>query len=318
MPRSSRFSPRLPQLDRRVRRAVAVLLVAVCFAASASAVPPQFAPWMNGVRSDEQALQIQAIDTDSYVIRESFTESANAPFVYLLFGAEQALLLDTGEGQWPIREAVDYLISDWLARNDRESITLIVAHSHSHSDHHGADSAFASRPHTTVVGLHPEEVAKFFGVAHWPEDTVTYDLGGRPLDVIPTPGHEAAHIAIYDRRTKTLLSGDSILPAHVLIPLDEFATFRASIGRLAAFARQHDVETVLGAHVEMSAQPGKDFELGATSHPNEHALPLKVGALFELESSLKAMGDSPEMQMHDDFAIVPLPHEVLAPYELHD
>ena len=295
-----------------------ILLATALFSGSAAAAPPRFEAWMNGTQAGEPPLQMQSIDPDTFVIRQSFIESANAPFVYLLFGTEKALLLDTGDAKWPIREAVDYLISDWLARNDRSAIELVVAHSHSHSDHHANDAAFAGRPQTSIVGLHPEEVAKFFGVAHWPEDTVTYDLGGRALTIIPTPGHEAAHIAIHDPRTKALLSGDSILPVHVLIPLDEFGTFRASIERLATFARGHDVETLLGAHVEMAAQPGKDFELGAASHPKEHALPLKVDALFELESALEAMGDRPEMQMHDEFAIVPLPHEVLAPYELHD
>lgn len=302
----------------RLKLVRCVFFCGALIAIAAAADSPHFEPWINGVEDSEPALQVQAIDRDTFVIRESFKASANAPFVYLLFGSDEALLIDTGDGEWPIRAAVDRIITDWLAQEHRASISLVVAHSHSHSDHHAGDREFYDRPDTVVVGLHPADVAAFFGIEHWPQDAAAYDLGGRLLDVIPTPGHEAAHIAVYDRRTKTLFSGDSVLPAHVLIPLDEFDTFRASIERLAAFARRNGIETILGGHVEMSAQPRKDFDLGAESHPDERALPLDIDALFELESALRAMEETPRVEMHGSFAIVPLPHEVLAPYELRN
>ena len=99
-----------------------ILLATALFSGSAAAAPPRFEAWMNGTQAGEPPLQMQSIDPDTFVIRQSFIESANAPFVYLLFGTEKALLLDTGDAKWPIREAVDYLISDWLARNDRSLV----------------------------------------------------------------------------------------------------------------------------------------------------------------------------------------------------
>ncbi len=49
-------------------------------------------------------------------------------------------------------------------------------------------------------------------IAKWPEDAGTIDLGGRLIDVLAIPGHDQASIALYDRRTGLLLTGDSLYP----------------------------------------------------------------------------------------------------------
>jgi glyoxylase-like metal-dependent hydrolase (beta-lactamase superfamily II) len=55
----------------------------------------------------------------------------------------------------------------------------VVAHTHAHGDHVAGDGQFADRPATTVVGTQGESVRSSFGFAHWPGDSVTFDLGGR-------------------------------------------------------------------------------------------------------------------------------------------
>lgn len=57
----------------------------------------------------------------------------------------------------------------------------------------------------------------FFGIAHWPEEIVPYDLGGRVLDIISIPGHDVNSIAVYDRQTGVLLTGDSLYPGRVYV-----------------------------------------------------------------------------------------------------
>ncbi len=44
--------------------------------------------WIHGAR-DEPAVQVQAYDEHTYVIRQSKATSYEAPFIYLLFGNEQ-------------------------------------------------------------------------------------------------------------------------------------------------------------------------------------------------------------------------------------
>jgi glyoxylase-like metal-dependent hydrolase (beta-lactamase superfamily II) len=261
-------------------------------------------------------MQVQQIDADTFAIRQGFASSTQAPFMYLLFGSERALLIDSGDQTPPIRETIDGLISNWLRLKGRDAIPLVVAHSHAHNDHHAGDAAFVNRPDTTIVGLRPRQVAAFFRIEKWPEQIVSYDLGDRRLEVIPAPGHEDAHIVIHDGKTKLLFTGDVVLPGHVLVPFEKFDTFRASVDRLAAFAARREVAALLGGHIEMSMRPGEAYAIDAVSHPGEHGLLLPVTALIELQAALRGMSARPTEQPHDQFVITPLPHAVLAPYEL--
>ena len=169
------------------------------------------------------------------------------------------------------------------------------------------DPEFQRRPDTTVVGLTPDDVAEFFGLAGWPNTVGRFDLGGRVLDIIPTPGHQPAHIMLFDERTGLLLSGDTLYPGRLYIPSNHFAEFRESIDRVAAFTRDREVSDILGCHVEMSQQPGVDYPVDATSHPDERALELPYADLLELQRSLHGMGDTAVREVHRDFVVFPVP-----------
>src|SRR5687768_1921932 len=172
-------------------RALALALCLALAAAPAAAKGP-FQPWIGGTTATEPLTQVQRYDADTYVIRQSVRTNFEAPFLYLLFGKERALLLDSGAGGLKIRPEVDAVIDRWLAERKRQSIPLVVAHTHGHGDHRAGDAEFRERPDTTVVGLTAPEVAAFFGIKDWPNGIARFDLGGRALDVIPTPGHQPA------------------------------------------------------------------------------------------------------------------------------
>jgi hydroxyacylglutathione hydrolase len=127
------------------------------------------------------------------------------------------------------------------------------------------------------------------------------------LDIIPTPGHHPSHIMVFDERTRLLLSGDTLYPGRLYVPMNQFAAYRDSVDRVADFTKTRRVSHILGAHVEMTQKPGKDFPMEAPSHPNEHVLELPYSALGELKAAVDAMGDKPAYQAHDDFIIFPLP-----------
>jgi glyoxylase-like metal-dependent hydrolase (beta-lactamase superfamily II) len=288
-------------------------LIALMVPAAGHAEPSLFKPWINGVSPDEPQMQVQRYDADTYVIRQSIRTNFEGPFLYLLFGRDRALLLDSGAGGLTIRPTIDRVIAEWAAAHGRASIPLVVAHSHSHGDHHQGDAEFKNRPQTQVVGLNPEDVARFFNIAHWPIDIVQYDLGGRVLDIIPAPGHQRAHIFVFDRRTRLLLSGDSIGPYRLYFPSDQFTTYRDSIDRVAAFAKDKHVSHILGAHIEMTRTPGELITDEAASHPDERALELPYSDLPELQAALHAMGDTPRREAQRDFVIFPLPPQPTAP-----
>ncbi|HEY2357767.1 MAG TPA: MBL fold metallo-hydrolase [Phenylobacterium sp.] len=286
----------------------AVLLAAALLALPAAvSARPVFQPWIDGTQAAEPQMQVQRYDADTFVIRQSVKTNFEAPFLYLLFGKDRALLLDTGAGGLKVRPTIDGVIADWLKAHHRSSIPLVVAHSHSHGDHHAGDAEFKDRPDTVVVGLAASEVAAFFKIADWPHDVVKFDLGGRVLDIVPTPGHQQSHIMVFDEKDRLLLSGDTLYPGRLYVPTDQFAAFRDSIDRIVAFTKERRVSHILGAHVEMTQAPGKDFADRVPTHPNERALELPYADLLELQAAVHKMGETPVRDVHDDFIVFPVP-----------
>jgi glyoxylase-like metal-dependent hydrolase (beta-lactamase superfamily II) len=233
------------------------------------------------------AFRVAAYNADFFILRQPACTNYEKPFLYLIFGRDRALLFDTGAPTIDVATPVDTLIRQWLARNGKSSLNLIVAHSHAHSDHVAGDSQFVKRPGATVVGRDTASVRAFFGIARWPTDMGTIELGGRVLDVIAIPGHQPASIALYDRRTGIMLTGDTFYPGRLYVR--DTAAFAASIDRLARFVRGHEVTHLLGAHVEQTKTPFVDYPIGTKDQPNEHGLDLTPAQLFELDSAVQSM-----------------------------
>src|SRR6185295_11887687 len=106
---------------------------------------------------------------------------------------------------------------------------------------------------------------------HWPDEVVTFDLGGRVLEVTGIPGHQESAIAVFDPRTGVLLTGDSVYRGRLYAP--DAVGFAASTERLAAFARQRPVTQVLGCHIELAAD-GREYPTGTRWQPEEAPLPM--------------------------------------------
>jgi glyoxylase-like metal-dependent hydrolase (beta-lactamase superfamily II) len=253
--------------------------------------------WIDGTDPDEPAIQVHPFEPDTWILRQSLRTHWEAPFLYLLCGEKKALLLDTGAGGAPVRETVDGLLAG-------RKVELVVAHSHAHPDHVAGDATFTERPDTTVVGVAPAEVARHFGLEGWPEGSAPFDLGGRIVDVIPIPGHEASSIALYDRRTRLLLTGDSLYPGRLYVR--DFDAYLASVERLVAFTESNPVAWMLGTHIEMTREPKRDFPRAAPEHRDERKLQLERAHLLELRDALRAMRDSPRREAHDDFIVYPV------------
>jgi len=293
---------RLPMLSS----SLALTLAAFALPSGAAAAEPLFAPWIDGASESEPIMQVQQVDPDTFVIRQSIRTNFEGPFLYLLFGTDKVLLLDTGAGGLQVRPTIDKVIADWCAAHGRSSIKLVVAHSHSHGDHHMGDEEFKARPDTDVIGLLPTAVAAYFGISGWPREIATFDLGGRPLSIIPTPGHEPAHIMVYDPKTQLLLSGDTLYPGRLYVPANWAGVYSESVDRLAEFVRTHPVSHLLGAHIEMTTTPGKDYEHEAPIHAKEHVLELPPEAAYELQRVAGSAGDSSKHTVTDDFIVVPV------------
>jgi len=113
-------------------------------------------------------IQVHACDEHTYILRQNKAVHYEAPFVFLLFGASRAMLLDTGATAnpqfFPLRAVVDSIIDGWLARHPHpDDYGLLVLHTHSHGDHVAADGQFADRPNTEVIGAKRDPAWRYFG-----------------------------------------------------------------------------------------------------------------------------------------------------------
>jgi len=256
--------------------------------------------------------QIHEYNPNLIILRQSGCTDAEMPFLYLFFGKDRALLWDTGSRNGDLVPTLRHVVHDWLERNNRQSITLIVAHSHAHSDHTWGDPAVQAMNDPDIpiqfVAPNVEAVTKFFNIDPWPTGLGQVDLGGRVLNIIPIPGHEKSAIALYDRQTGIVLSGDNLYPGRLYV--EDFKAYKASTERLIAFLQGKPVAYVLGNHIEETSTPFKDFPIGSIYHPGEHRLQLCFGDLLELEDGLKSMQNDPHRLAFADFTIWPLdPHE---------
>ena len=247
--------------------------------------------------------QIHEYNPNFYILRESGCIHYEKPFLYLLFGSERAMLVDTGAGASDAAAVTHKLIARWLAREKRERIPLIVVHTHAHGDHTAGDKGFADMPDTTLVPASVEADSKAFGIENWPDSVGSIDLGNRIIDVIPIPGHQAAHVAYYDRRTGILHTGDHLYPGRLYVT--DFAAYLASTRRLVQFTATRPIAHIVGCHIEQSDTPFVDYPVGTRYQPHEHPLALGRGELLELLAGLEAMQAKPERAWFRDFTIWP-------------
>ncbi len=265
--------------------------------------------WIHGARCRtrcaDPAIQVHRHDAHTFILRQSMAVSYEAPFLYLLFGNDRALLLDTGATAdatlFPLRRTVDELMNGWLGENPRTGYQLVVAHSHAHADHLAGDGQFAGRPDTVLVGSAEPEVRAFFGLTDDPDDLATFDLGCRTLRVISCPGHHPTSIAIFDRWTGWLLTGDTVYPGRLYVK--DYPAFVASIDRLSQFASRNPVGAILGCHIEMTMTARHDYPIGVTFQPDERPLPLTVDQLLRVRDATHAVADRPGAHAFDDVVI---------------
>jgi glyoxylase-like metal-dependent hydrolase (beta-lactamase superfamily II) len=193
---------------------------------------------------------------------------------YLIVGNKRALLFDTGMGISDIKEVTTELTN----------LPIIVLNSHTHDDHvggnwefstiYGVDTDFTRKNalgsrEDAQADITPDQIcgtlpngfdAKAYATRPWriaayTHDGDRFDLGGRTIEVIATPGHTPDAISLIDRANGLLFTGDTYYPAPIWLfrPETNLDAYATSIRRLAALAPQ--VRLVLGAHNFPVASP---------------------------------------------------------------
>ena len=253
--------------------------------------------------------EVHEYNPDFYIIRESGCVNYEKPFLYLLFGQNRAILFDSGSGEVTIAPMIVRTVTNWLSRNGKSTIELIVAHTHAHEDHIAGDTQLSQLKSasikTTVIPIDVKASQAFFKISKWPESFGSVDLGDRVIDVIPIPGHDYLSIAYYDRQTGVLLTGDTPCPGRLYIDLADFSEFKKSVQRMIAFTQGKIVTHVFGAHVEETRTPYLEYPFGTIYQPDEHELSLSRAHLLELKGALDEMGNKPVTRAMSDYTISP-------------
>ena len=232
----------------------------------------------------QEPLQVHRYEAQTFILRQSPCADFEANFIYLLIGSDKALLIDTGAVADPKPMPLAKTILELLPEKNHQKLPLLVVHTHRHLDHRAGDPQFASFSSTQVVPFNLDGVRAFFGFINWPNGIGHVDLGGRTVDVIPTPGHNETHVAFYDDRTGILFSGDFLMPARLLI--DDAAAYHESALRVIDFLKTRPLTHILGGHIELNAA-GRAYRFGSHYHPNEHRLELVRADLTALPAAFE-------------------------------
>jgi hydroxyacylglutathione hydrolase len=251
--------------------------------------------------------QVQEYNPDFYILRQSGCFHYEKPFLYLIFGDNKALLEDTGvpsladKSIMPTASVIMGLMAKWAEKKNHAPVSLVVIHSHAHGDHVAADPQFQAMSNVQFIAATPAEVSKATGIAKWPTDLGKIDLGNRVIDIIPIPGHNEASIALYDRLTGNLMTGDSLYPGR--LGVQDFAAYKASAQRLADFVSDRPIAHVLGTHIEQTKTPYLDYPRGTQYQPEEHSLALTRAHVIELNEAFIAMSGAPKKMAFPEFTV---------------
>ncbi|MEM6708054.1 MAG: MBL fold metallo-hydrolase [Pseudomonadota bacterium] len=264
--------------------------------------------WIHGSKSavdnTDPPVQVHEYNAHTFILRENKAINYEGAFMYLFFGNGQVMLIDQGSTSsaalFPLREVVDGVIADWAAKHRVPEPELIVANSHLHGDHYAAWNQFVDRPNTVMVGLTHEEVMDFWGFTNFPEERITFDLGGRTLIVTGSPGHQGSELSLYDPWTDLLYTGDMFYRGRLY--LDDWDAWAASIKRLGAIADEYPVAHLINNHIEMTTTPGVDYPIGTTWQPNEPPMEM-TRAMLDVALEATDTISKPGIYIFDDFMI---------------
>jgi hydroxyacylglutathione hydrolase len=265
--------------------------------------------WIHGSPSakhnTDPDIQVHPYDEHTVILRQNMAIDYEAPFLFLLFGEERAVLIDTGATAsaeyFPLRRVVDEVMDTWLAGHPRDRYELVVLHTHPHGDHIAGDGQFTDRPGTEVVDAALDSAWEFFGFRDDPHGVARVDLGGRVLECLATPGHHEAAVTFFDPWTGFLLTGDTVYPGRLYV--DDWQAFTRTVDRLIDFCAVRPVTHVLGCHIEMTRQPGRDYPVRTTYQPDEPPLQMTTDQLRDIRAAIDSVGDRTGRHVFADFVI---------------
>lgn len=217
---------------------------------------------------------LQKLSTGVYSIDQEMVRS------FLILGDQRALLLDTGAQECDLLGLIRSVTA----------LPLLVLHTHGDGDHTANDDLFSD------IYAHPDEfplLRRFRpglkAQLHPITGASSFDLGGRILQVIETPGHTPGSICLLDRQNRILFSGDTVSYGPVFLFGDhrDIHIYRQTLAKLLELG---GFDTVYPCHntcpVSLTVLPALmaavDGALDGSIVPRDNPMPMPDGASTRL------------------------------------
>lgn len=159
--------------------------------------------------------------------------------MYLIEGENQALLLDAGTKIPGLKKIVESITSK----------PVILAATHVHPDHTGSavndwDTIWINAADEVNV---PFCMPGYEGTKMYMQDGMIFDLGGRKIEVIFTPGHTPGSVTFVDAEAHYGFSGDAFGSGNLLVFTD-LSTVVATTRRFARFIDKYQLKYFYPGH----------------------------------------------------------------------
>ena len=167
-------------------------------------------------------------------------ETTDMTTMYIVEGANRALLIDTGTKCEALDEVVRKVTS--------KPFDVVVTHNH--PDHSGNINYFSE------VWMHPLDTAirmggEFHGKYRWLKDGDVFDLGGRKIEVVWMPGHTPGSVVLLDHAVNAVYSSDAFGSGSVwmqLRPHISMRTYYESCVRMEKIMREQNISKIYCGH----------------------------------------------------------------------
>lgn len=159
--------------------------------------------------------------------------------IYLIEGETSAILLDAGTKIPNLKKIVENIV--------KKPVTLIATHVH--GDHTGSavnewDTIWINAADEVNV---PKNMPNYKGTKMYLTDGQVFDLGGRQIEVVFTPGHTPGSTTFIDKKAHYGFSSDAFGSENLLVFTD-LSTQISTCNRMMRFVEKYDIKYFYPGH----------------------------------------------------------------------
>lgn len=212
---------------------LSIVVLSAAFVASAQG------PWMgfkeNTVYKGED-LEIRQIDEHTW---HGNGNKMACEAIYIIEGEERALVIDAGT------EIKDY--DKIVGTITSKPVTLVATHVH--PDHTGSAVNYFDEIYINAADMVYVKamMGDYKGEIKYLTDGQVFQLGGREIEVIFTPGHTPGSTTFFDKAAGYGFSGDAFGSGNLLL-FTNFSTLILTCQRVLDYMQRHNIERLYPGH----------------------------------------------------------------------